>query len=654
MFGNEHFRDRFKAHLNTVVNSTSFVYWFLLIILSVFFSTHAHAANAPSQNADSQTAAIQTANSDSEYEKKQKPAATVLVSATRREIPIEKATRAVTVITREEIERSGKVFLIDLLRGVPGVTVVQLGTFGREVNVFIRGVNKESTLVQLDGVQINNANQSLAALQHITTANIERIEIVRGTQSVLYGADAVGGLINIVTKPETREGIHGGGKFSYGTYETFYEEGNLSGSNDRLSLSAVGGRMDSQGLADNDDYDNTTARAHGKLKVTDNSNLDISFHHFNSLVGIDDGLISGRFRTDPNRSTRANQEVINTKYDVSLTDWWKQYVQYSLFHDRNVSLDPRNGNTGVDPESSLKLNSNRHTFEYQSDFYIRDFDVLTVGYEFEHSAVESKSTTKYDQLTRNHGWFAQNELTLWEFWTIVTGARFDRHELYGTEVSPLVSTGIWIAKTMTKFKGSYGKGFRAPTFNQLFFPNFGVPTLQPETSWNWDAGFEQFYWDKRASFSAMYFDYRIRNLIQNLALATNTGSARSQGIELEHRIKIWEDLYFNTNYTYTHSIDRATEKRLFRVPRHAGKFGLSYDYKRLHFTGDWIWIGSREDSGAVKLKGYTRLDLALFYDLKEYWQIFTRVDNATNDDFKEANGFNMPLANFTVGTKAQF
>lgn len=586
---------------------------------------------------------------------KSKPPVGVVVSSVRREIPIEEVTRSVTVITRQEIERSGKVFLLDLLRGVPGLTVVQLGTFGREAQVLLRGVNKESTLVLLDGVQINNANQSLAALQHLTTADIERIEIIRGTQSVLYGADAVGGMIHIITKADHKKGLHGGGRFTYGTYETFYEEGNLSGGWDRFSFSGAAGRMDTDGLAENDAYENTTARGHAKLQVTDNSDLDVVFHHFNSIVGIDDGLIGGRFRTDPNRNTRANQQVFNGKYTISLFDWWKQYVRYSFFHDSGLSNDPRNpGAAGADPESRLfKLHSNRHTFEYQSDFYIKDFDVFTLGYEFEHTNVISESSSKYDRLTRNHGWFAQNELILWKIWTIVAGTRIDHHELYGVEVSPLVSTGFWIAKTMTKLKGSFGRGFRAPTFNQLFFGTFGDPNLLPETSWSWDGGVEQFYWDRRGSFSAMYFDNRTKNLILNLTKATNVGRARSQGIEVEHQIQLWEGLYFNTSYTYTHSIDRDTKKRLARVPRHQGKFGLTCDYWRFHFTGDWVWVGSREDSGAVKLKEYTRLDLALFYDLAEFAQLYARIENATDDDYKDANGFNMPFTGFFVGTKVE-
>lgn len=584
------------------------------------------------------------------------PPVTTVVSATRRETALEKVTRSVTVITREEIERSGKVYLLDLLRGQPGLEISQLGPMGRQVDVSIRGMSKEATLVMIDNVQITNTNQNIAALQNITTADIERIEILRGPQSVLYGADAAAGVIHIITKADHKKGLHGNVRGEYGTYNSFYEEGEASAGFDKFSFSGAAGRLDTEGLAENDDYENTTYRAHAKAQVTENSDLDVAFHHYNSIVGIDDGLISGTFRTDPNRNTRSNQQVLNTRYTVGLFDWWQQHVQYSFFHDKNTAIDPRNADvfTGTDPESKLQLNSNRHTFEYQSEFHIADFDVITLGYEFEHSAVKSKSTSTYDQMNRNHGWFAQNELTLWDIWTTVVGTRFDQHETYGFQASPLVSTGLWIAKTGTKLKSSYGKGFRAPTFNQQFFPNFGNPDLKPETSWSWDAGFDQFYLKDKGTFTATYFDSRTRNLIANTSpIATNIGSAASRGVELENRYQILDGLYFNTNYTYTHAIDRNGGKRLLRQARHQGKFGLSYDFWRFHTSADWIWVGPREDSGAVRMNEYQRIDLNVAYDLTDFLQLYARVDNLTNDRYQEANGFNMPGAQIYGGVKGK-
>jgi vitamin B12 transporter len=623
-----------------------------VLVLAVCFSTQAFAKTDEARLQNVPASVTSLSSEELENLPNNRPPITTLVSATRRDTSVENVTRSVTVITKPEIERSGKTMVLDLLRGVPGVMVTQSGGFGRESNIFIRGYNKESTLVMLDGVQINNPNQSLASLEHLTTANIEQIEIVRGPQSVLYGADAAGGLVNIVTKPDAKKGIHGGGNASFGTFETFYEEGHLSGAAERFSFNTAGSRMDSEGLSENDDYESTTARFNGRLNVSENSDLDVAFHHYNSITGLDQGA----FNQDPNANSRSNQQVVNTQYTISLAEWWQQSAKYSLFHDSGLNVNPRDlPGPGADEAALFKINSNRHTFEYQSDFYIQDFDVLTVGYEFEHTNTKSKSSGLYERLTRNHGWFGQNELTLWEIWTIVAGIRFDNHELYGSEASPLFSTGLWIEKTKTKLKGSFGRGFRSPTFNQLFSPisNFGNPNLLPETSWAWDAGFEQFYWDDRASFSATFFDARIKNLIVNTFPASNVGRARSQGVELEHSIKLYEGLSFNTNYTYTHSINRATEKRIARIPRHMGKLGLSYDYQRLHFTGDWVWVGSRDD-GTSRLDEYGCLDIALFFDVTDWAQIYGRIDNATNDDYYEARGFDTLHTAFTVGTKAKF
>ena len=521
-------------------------------------------------------------------------------------------------------------------------------------------------ILMVDGVQINSPTTGNAELANLTTENIiatqdiDRIEVLRGPQSVLYGSDALAGVVNIITKTGGKRGLHGSARFEYGTYETFYETGGLSGEWDRFSFASSGARLDTKGPGENDGFEDTRAFGHGKFQVTDRSDLDISFHYYNALVGIDDGA----FRQDPNNWVKSREQIVNTQYTISLAEWWEQSIKYSFFHDMNRNEDPRNPDgVGADPERRpFKLDTDRHTIELQSSFYLRDWDVLTLGYEFEHTDSNNKS---FSQLVRNHGWFLQNELMLWEIWTIVGGVRVDKNDFFGTEATPLISSGLWIAKTMTKLKGSFGRGFKAPSFNELFFPNFGNPDLQPEESWGWDAGFEQYYWDKRGMFSAAYFHNSIKNLIEAVRVsgftfeARNVTRASTQGVELEHRLKLWKDLTLYTNYTYTDAINRETKKRLLRRPWHQGKIGLQFDFHKFHFNADWILVGTREDTAGgtrpprEKNGGYTRLDLALFYDLTQYFQLYGRVENATDDHYAEALGFENPLARFIIGGKAQ-
>lgn len=593
---------------------------------------------------------------------KASPPVTTIVSETRREMSVEKSTRFTTVITREEIEKSGKTYVLDLLRAAPGVTVIQSGPAGRTASIFLRGTNANHTLVLLDGVQINSTTTGEANLQHITTQDIERIEILRGPQSVLYGTDALGGVINIVTKAQKKKGLHGGAEFEYGTYETFSESGNLSGNWDRFSFSGSGGRLDTEGPGENDGYENTTARAHVNVRPTENSDLDVAFNHYNSIVGIEDGA----FLQDPNASQKSRAQAVNTQYTVALQDWWQQSVSYGFFHDMLFSFDPRNPNT-TDTESTFKLLTDRHQIQWQSSFFISDFDVFTLGYDFENSRSNSKGSGRagFDKIVHDHGWFAQNELTLWDIWTVVGSFRLDHNSFFGTKVIPLVSSALWVEKFQTKIKGSFGRGYKAPTFNQLFFssptsPNFGNLNLLPEESWGWDAGVEKFYWNKKASFSAGYFHNDIENLIQSQGSgltrqAVNVAKARTQGIELEHRINLWKGLDFYTSYTYTDAIDRDSGKRLVRRPWHQGKLGLTYEFRKFRFFSDWTLVGNREEtSGALRIKndGYTLLNLGLSYAVTEFLEFYTRIENATNDQYFEARGFENQSTRFMGGVKA--
>ena len=597
----------------------------------------------------------------------EKPPVTAVVSGTKREIDPKKSTRFISIITREEIEKSGKVYVIDLLRNLPGVSVTQSGSAGRTTGIFVRGTEGDHVLILVDGVQVNSPTSGNAELQNLTTdnlvstENIDRIEVLRGPQSTLYGSDALAGVVNIITKTGGKRGIHGNARFEYVVpYEHFFEAGGLSGEWGNFSFSGSGSRIDTAGLGDNDRFEETSGFGHGKMIVTENSDLDVAFHYHNSLSGIDDGA----FRQDPNNWVKDRQQVLNSKYTVSFFDWWEQSFKYSFFHDLNRNEDPRNpGATGPDPERTFKLDTDRHNAELQSNFFIGDFDVVTLGYEFEHTTAQIQRTGDgFNKIVRNHGWFAQNELTLWKIWTVIAGIRADKNDYFGTVFSPMVSTGLWIEKTSTKLKGSYGRGYKAPSFNELFFPNFGNPQLEPEDSWGWDAGFEQYYWDEKGMFSAAYFHNSIKNLIETVTIsravfeAQNIARATTQGVELENKISPVKNLTFYVNYTYTDAMNNITEKRLTRRPWHMGKIGVTYDFGRFHLSSDWVLVGMRDETSTgprTKNDGYTRLDTALFFDVTKYLQLYVRTENLTNDHYYEALGFDNPLTSFYTGIKGE-
>lgn len=604
---------------------------------------------------------VKSSKPNPEMKGKEAPPVRATVTATRREISVEKSTRFVTVLTREDIEKSGAVFVPDLLRALPGVTVTQSGPLGRTVGLFVRGMNANQTLIMVDGVEINSPTTGQGELTDLTTENItsveniERIEILRGPQSTLYGSEAMAGVVNIVTKTGKRP-FGAEGRFEFGTDETFYEAGVAEGKWRTFSFSGSGSRLDTEGPGENDGFEDTRVTGHAKIEVTDKSNLEVAFHFYNALVGIEDGS----FRQDPNRWQRSREQILNNVYTLQLFDGWEQSFKYSFFHDMLFSVDPPDPGT-TQTESRFKLDTDRHTFEWQNHFFLGDFDVLTAGYEFEHNRSNNKT---FDRIIRNHGWFLQNELTLWQDWTLVAGVRIDDNQFFGTKASPLVSSGYWFEKTQTKLKGSFGRGFRAPTLNELFFPGFGNPDLLPEQSWGWDTGVEQYFWHKKIMLSAAYFHNSIKNLIQFTGRplrAQNIARGKTQGVETEFKVSPLENLEFRINYTYLDAIDADTGKRLIRRPWHSGRAGLSYGFWKFRFNLDWVFVGPREDRTDIaarppreKNPGYTRLDALLTFDFNKWFQVYFRGENLTDDHYDEVLGFDNPTARLFVGTKARF
>lgn len=621
---------------------------FVLFCIQIFA---AYAEDAPKVQSNTK------GNKEADARAEKNPV-TVVVTATGREMALEKSTRFMTVVTHEEIERSGKVYLLDLLRSLPGVHVAQSGPNGRTSSVFIRGGNANQTLVMFDNMKISSPTTGIPLLENFTTEDIERIEILRGPQSTLYGSEAMTGVINIIPKKSGKKGIHANGRFEFGTYETFYETGGLSGDLfDRVQFSGSGGRLDTNGSGTNDGYQNTTATGAGKIKITENSDLDVSFRYFNALVGLDDGA----FRQDPNYWGKSREQMLNVKYNVALIDWWHQSFRYGFFHDAESSYDPpdpgTSQNDGTAASSRFKLDTDRHEFEYQNNIFIGENDVLTFGYEFDYA---QSNPGRYDRIIRENGWYIQNELTLFDFWTTVAGVRIDNHSLFGTEASPLVSTSFWIDKTQTKIKGSFGRGYRAPTMNELFFPNFGNPGLQPESSWGWDAGFEQFFWNKKGSFTAAFFQNWFDDLIQTVRVGTffqaeNVSRALTQGVELEQKFTPWKYTTIYGNYTYTDAVNRDTNKMLLRRPRHEGKAGLLINFWRITYQADWFLVGASQDfpSTARNIAGYTRLDMILTFNINQYLQVYGRAQDINNDHYQEVAGFEAPAAQFFVGVQAK-
>ena len=586
----------------------------------------------------------------------------IMVTATRTETPVSQLPDSVSIISREQIDQQKATTIFEALRSVPGLNIRKSGSIGRSTEMTIRGSSTSQVLVMIDGVQVNSATTGTFNFANLTTDNIERIEVVRGAQSTLYGSDAMGGLINIVTRKGKGEP-----KFSirseFGTPErTFNESISSSGSLGEFNYSVDVARVDSDGRGADDDYDKTNISSTFGYKISETIDFDAAMRYNDSMVGIDDGA----FRQDPNRSSESEDFNMNAILKQSLTDWWSHSLKFSFADSDQISTDKANPGTAETFSSRFRLDTHIYTGNWQHTLKYKDIDTFVVGFEFENQSADNRT---FDEVLINRGWYFQNQLKLWDRFFFNVGLRLDDNNTFGKDVNPKISIAYHLKETDTKFKANYGKGFRGPTLNQLFFPNFGVPTLDPEESESYDLGFEQYLFDDKFFVGVTYFNNRFSNLIQAVDTggfvfrAQNLGFVRAEGIEAEAVIKPFKGLTVKGTFTKTNTRDGA-KKELSRQPRKQGSVNINYSFlDKFNLNIDDTIVGKTRDGtngGGITPRGRPtirtntgvhKLDVALSYDYSEHLQLYTRAENALDIQYDEILGFRSAGARLFFGVK---
>lgn len=579
----------------------------------------------------------------------------VVVTASRMEQRLKEISSATTVITRKDIERQKAQTVIEALRNVPGLHFTKSGGPGRLATVFLRGASSNQTLVLMDGVQINSPTTGDFDFGNLTTENVERIEVIRGPQSPLYGSDAMGGVINIITRKATPK-PELDSWFEFGTDRTFYEGQTFSGSWRDMSLFSSWSRLDTDGVGDNDQFEDTNVTTHFDTKLGEKASAEFLYRYAHGLVGIDDGA----FRPDPNRSSRSRHNIVGTTLRHEVTEGWHQTLKGSFFHDRLFSFDPRDPGT-TQAESRFKLDTDVYTLDWQHDLALGDHDTLTFGYEFEHARSNNKS---FDSIIRNHGWYMQNLLEVRDSLFLTAGVRFDEHQTFGFDVNPKFGIAYLIHQTDTKLRANVGTAFRAPTLNQLFFPNFGNPNLQPEESIGFDFGMDQSLFSDRIFTGATYFYNYFEELIQavtqgGVTIAQNVGKSRTRGFELEGGVRLFKGCEAKIFYTFLVAETIARREPLIRRPKHSG--GVDFNWRlfdRLTWNVNLTVTDERYDSSFAAgrptreiVPNFSKLDTTLTFDIHKRVQLYARVENLTDDDDDEIIGFDAPGTQFFGGVK---
>ncbi len=578
----------------------------------------------------------------------------MVVTATRMPQPLERTGRSVTVITAEDIAARQVFTLLDVLRSVPGLDVVQSGGLGKTTSLFLRGANSNHTLVLIDGIEVNDPSSPAASFDfaNLTVDNIERVEILRGPQSILYGSDAIGGIINIVTKlgegkPGASLSAEGG---SYGTWKL---GGTSSGSLNTVRYSISASHLKSNGFSAADDrlgnqeddgYKNTTVSARAGWQALDNLNLDVAtrFHH--SEADIDD--CGGPGCDDPNNIQKSDQIFVRGQGKLDLFDnFWQQTLRLSY------SRTERRNRDKLEAGDLFALDSNfrgeKFKLDWQNNLNLTTWDTLVFGVTtetewFGSNEIDTKSAT-------TNGYYGQNQITIGDRFITTAGVRYDDHNRAGGKVTWGVSQAVLIPETGTKLRGSYGKGFKAPSLYQLLAPAgafgpVGNAALKPERSRGWDVGIDQRFWEDKILLGAAYFHNQFTNLI-DFEFGTgyiNRASARSAGVESYVEIQPLTILTLRGTYTFTNTED-SQENLLFRRPRHKGSFDADLAVlENAHLHLNILAVGSRRYSAfstKQKLPTYVVVNLAGSYEILPNFTVFGRIDNLLDEEYEEVPGY---------------
>src|SRR6184192_1026592 len=611
--------------------------WFFLVAILVFVPVVCHA----------QEATPTPSPAEAEVE-------SVVVSATRFDIPLDQSPASASVISSEELEQKQIQRVSDALREIPGISVVQSGVPGQLTSVFTRGLRSEHTQVLLDGIPVNQGLQGAFNFADLTIDDLDHIEVVRGPQSTLYGPRALAGAIQIFTKrgegdPTFIFSAEGG---SYGTFrEVFESEGKINQLDYSLGLS----RLDTDNARPNNQY--RLASSIADIGWSPDPTLRIGSLITYSLA--DTGNPNTIFNPKPLDNFLTERWLIGPHIDWQPVDWWEHKLIVSYDHERQLNDPNQDGFVG--PTRAL---FERTTIDYQNNLRPASWLTLTSGFFYSRvNAGQERpfvvqlfgpQPTFVSDHTQETAGFLQATATPIENLIFVVGGRFDHFNQFGNVWTYRFASSYKIDKTNTTFHSSVATGFSPPSSqDKIFGNNFG---LQPEKNLGWDIGVEQRLWSgggRSVTLGATYFHNDLSNVIgfNGLFDTLNLGAAETQGLVAELRAQPVADLLFTASYTYLDAektssadISQLQGARLPRRPRNEVYVSASYLWcKRLRTTAEAKFVNAREELNFggpnFDIEDYSFVNFAAEYEINSHLSIFGRIDNVTNEHYAEVFGF---------------
>jgi len=573
-----------------------------------------------------------------------------VVTATRTPTARAEIGSAVSVLTREQIVNSQARTLGDVLRRVPGVAVVQSGKPGGQTSVFLRGLNSNQTLFLIDGARINNPLSGLVTLSSFTPDQIERIEVVRGPQSTLYGADALGGVINIITRKGAGP-LKGSVSGEVGSDDAYRVAGEVSGGGEKWSGSLSIAQWSTDNVAQNEDYENFTVGGSGTYRPLENFTLGATVR----FTRAESGLPGPVAVLPPNLNDRLENQTLFARLSLDLTlfEVWQQTLFIAETHEELFAR----GN----PFSRSDSRSDVLQIGWQHTVQLGKNNTLTAGLDgfLNRGEYETVGATPFDESITNGAIYLQDQATLFDRLSLTLGGRYDEHSRFGGRFTYRGAAVLRFDETGTRLKASGGTGFKAPSLSDLYldFPSpppftsfVANPDLKPEKSSGWDVGFEQDL-SKLATLEVRYFENRLRDLITFDFVApsftqTNVDRARTRGIEANLSVRPTKGLDLWASYTWLAEAENTTTReKLLRRAEHTATVGANYSPSdRLNLYTQVALVGAREDIdpvsfARVKNGRYAKWDVAFSAEVAAHCRVFGRAENLLDEDYEEASGF---------------
>src|SRR5713226_5397753 len=574
----------------------------------------------------------------------------VVVTATKVETPVEQLGAAVSVISGEDFKTYHYETVGDALRQIPGLDVQRSGSLGKVTTLSIRGANSNQVQILVDGVRVKSPTTGQVDLSDLSPDLIERIEIIRGPQSTLYGADAMGGVVNIITKKGTGP-LSGSVQQEAGNYDTLHSRAALGGTYKLFDYAFSASHLESNGQFKNDGSDINALNARLGASLPWKSSLAFIVRYNKTDTGLPvknvfpppqpiDPII------DPNQKQQSETLVMSLEGTTHPVPWWESRARISRYQNNLGFQDAPDPGFPFETLTTAQINVERREAEWINAFHLGKWSTSTVGLEYRHEEGDNKGV--FHAATHTQAAFFEEQLRFFDRLFMTGGVRLEDHSVFGTVTTERGSLAYLIKETGTRIRGGAGSGFRAPTINDLFFPDFSNKGLQPERSFSYDFGVDQKLWKDRIRLDVTLFHNDFTNLIKFIAIpvfpfaaVTNIGRARSQGMEFTGEVDLLYNLVANLNYTYTDTEDLASRHPLPREPQHRWNIGVTWEpIKRLSLFAQVYIVSEQFDNfGDVFNSGYTRVDIGGTYRLLGSWgwlqalELTGRVQNLLNERY---------------------